>query len=204
MGNRLRYDFSFGRSEKTIGVFEALSQTPGWCKVSGGELEHPVLVRFAVSREGVLTVSGLVAGGFDQEPVTARSLRRIRVGEILGELPDTAWKKARNADPDVTIESFVELAGLLVRVHAAPAGRPRAKPGPKGWPKEHSKLIADEYRDALRKHPRNPIATLAKKWNVSPGTMRRWVRRARDRGYLGDAVPGKAGEIGSTRRIRGT
>lgn len=52
--------------------------------------------------------------------------------------------------------------------------------------------VASEYRQAL-KGGRNPTAEVARIHHVSRSTASRWVRKARNAGYLGEAHAGRAG-----------
>jgi hypothetical protein len=189
------FDLTYGRrGTEQNRIFAELGDLPGWCKVSGGTLDHPVLVRFALSPEGALMITGVVLGAFGEEAIGSRSLRRVRFGEILADLP--AWKRGS------TVHQFGQLAGLIMRTHAAPVERPRVKPGPKGWPDEHFRDVAERYRRALVEQPHKPMDALAHELKTTPATARRWVRRARDKEFLGEPVPGKAGEARSKTRRR--
>jgi lipocalin len=54
--------------------------------------------------------------------------------------------------------------------------------------------LSNKYRAALEAEPRAPTKWLAERMYVSLPTARRWIQRARDLGYLGASIPGKAGE----------
>lgn len=63
---------------------------------------------------------------------------------------------------------------------------------------EHLKMVRDEYRLIVKKASTYaPTEALALKLNVSRSTAARWVSQARERGLLGRATPGKAGEAES-------
>jgi hypothetical protein len=59
---------------------------------------------------------------------------------------------------------------------------------------EHLKKVADEYRSALD-DGFSPTETVAYKMNAARSTAARWVMRARKRGFLGPAIPGRPGEL---------
>jgi hypothetical protein len=87
----------------------------------------------------------------------------------------------------------------LIPVSGAPGTKreplKRVRPGPKGHTREHFGAVAAAYREVLKTSPRAPIKTLAANLNYSEATIRRHLQRARDMGLLGEARPGKAGEI---------
>ena len=70
-----------------------------------------------------------------------------------------------------------------------------------GLPAAHFERIADLYRIALKRQPRAPLKAmrelLAKDkggYVPSDSTIHGWIRQARQRGLLGQAIAGKAGE----------
>jgi hypothetical protein len=78
------------------------------------------------------------------------------------------------------------------------------RPGPKGHDDEYFKRVAEDYRRALIARPRAPVQMLLELYEdrFSEATIRRWLQRARDKGYLGAAPPGKAGERVTTKQTR--
>lgn len=58
---------------------------------------------------------------------------------------------------------------------------------------EHLDEVAKVYRDALGAGARPTKAVMAA-FHAKRPTASKWVRAARDRGFLGPAIPGKAGE----------
>lgn len=77
--------------------------------------------------------------------------------------------------------------------------RPNAdgeKPRKRGRPltDEHLQEVAAEYRRVIASDERAPMLYLADIYGVSRSTVDYWVRKARERGYLGPSPgPGKAG-----------
>ncbi len=69
---------------------------------------------------------------------------------------------------------------------------PRPEPG-KRLRDEHFKQVADVYRYAIRLG-RPATAAIGEAFDVSRSTAGRWVVETRRRGFLGPAVPGRAGE----------
>jgi hypothetical protein len=162
-----------------------------WVEVTGLEalgVPYPVRIRVDKADDGRLICIGLrVAAGVeadetapDQE-VTARSLRAIPLSRVLVELA-AKW------------DSVPGLRALLADWGTfRPYQRPPVRPGPKGYPEEHYRRIAEQYRRALLEHPRGTFLALAAELHASEATVRRWVQRAQDKGYLGESTPGKAG-----------
>jgi hypothetical protein len=95
--------------------------------------------------------------------------------------------QARRFDAQLTVESLgLELGTGPVRM---------ARPGPAGHSRAHFEQVAAEYRAALKRRPRAPIAALRDQYpGVSESTLRRWTQRARDMGLLGPSRSGRAGE----------
>lgn len=147
-----------------------------------------------LGRDGVsgrLVCTGLLIGDLNPfhwphheqlREVNAAVLRAIRIPELLAAA-------IRVADvPDefgAMVRSLNERAPLAGRV---------ARPGAAGYSDEHFAEVAKAYRAALIEAPHAPTKLLAQRLHVSLPTARRWIQRARDRGYLGPATPGRAGE----------
>ena len=74
-----------------------------------------------------------------------------------------------------------------------------ACPVRKGSPvtEEHLRQVADAYRAAIE-DGKPPTQTIADTMHASRPTAARWVQKARERGLLGAALPGRAGEVPST------
>lgn len=125
-----------------------------------------------VNDSGRPTVSRLFVGALGPTTITARTLRDIRIGEII----DQAVRAGAVSIPTAEVTDYT-----------APKGRP-----PREYPDEHYRWIAAQYRRALVMSPRSPTKRLREMIpDRSDATIRRWVQRARDKGYLGQAVPGK-------------
>lgn len=183
-----------------------------WQGFEGGGLPHPVLLRLEKSPEGRLICTGVIIGAGKprrgSREVTARELRRIPLGEIVsicGEYVRATPKPTRLSTGAWMFEGtfMEELAGIFLTGDLKAYTGPVARPGPKGYPREHFEGVASAYRDALLTAPSRPIAALQGQMSASEATIRRWVQRARDMGLLGDSIPGKAGERTRGRRGRG-
>jgi hypothetical protein len=181
-------------------VFEGLGRN-WWVEVFGAGDKVPIQVRLATSPEGSLVCTGLIIGGFQNEAISARDLRGIRLGEILADLA-TALGEHRKQKALRNVEELRRVTiGDLLESSAAWVVKPtKLRPGPHGHPREHFEGVAMAYRAALVSAPRRPIKTLAEQYHASEATVRRWVQRARDMGLLGESVPGKAGERSKGKR----
>jgi hypothetical protein len=171
-------------------AFDELEGSDTWLKLEGGDLSYPILVRLGVVSDGSLAVTALIAGAFGEPgPITFRSLRDIRIGDILDTVP-----KPKNPN-NMTV---AELAGALVRKTSPRVRGSKKKPGP-ALSDDHFREVAERYRVALVTDPRAPVVAVAAQYPHTPvETVRRWVRVARQRGFLGQAQSGKAGELPST------
>ncbi len=148
----------------------------------------PVFLRITRSEAGKLICTALLIGDdgrspFPARPITAAILRTIPLPELLAAALDSA--------------DFPDSYGASIRAYLA--GLPTiaaSHPGPRGHSDNHFRDVATAYRAALVSAPRAPTKWLAQQMHVSLPTARRWVQRARDRGFLGASEPGKAGEFG--------
>ena len=155
----------------------------------GGRRIVPYEVRIRITRtpERRLVCTGLrlgvgVGGQSDEIEVTTRSLREIRLDEILTQL-------ALELDQP---EGFLRALGIDRAVGTTPASAPaHRRPGRRGHPLEHYEAVARTYREA---QGRKPVKLIMERYHIAEPTARRWVRQARDRALLGPAIPGKAGE----------
>lgn len=202
-------DYGFGFTARLPGetgrdrTFERLGEGT-WAEVTGGDLPQPILVRFGRSERGTLVVTGLIIGAAEAVEITSRDVRTIKLAEILAALSDPkvpgVQKLGLRLSPDTSLTFFTAPRGYLTDALMELAGgaskgiAPRPRPGRKGYPPEHFQEVADAYREACMTHPRSPFLALTRHLHVSEATARRWVGVARSRGFLGPAIPGKAGE----------
>jgi hypothetical protein len=137
---------------------------------------YRVFVQVARGDDGQLICTGLLFGGDNKNEVTARALRAIPMSTLLRSLSrdDRLIGKGSTTWP------------------AWPLNRTRA--GSKGLPLRHFEEVAKGYREALQEAPRAPVKYLAERWHHPEATIRTWLKQARDRGLLGAATHGKAGE----------
>jgi hypothetical protein len=192
--------------------FEPLTGTPWrvqtrqlgnqvWHRVHADKLALDVVVRLGVGEEGRLGCTGVMLGITDDREVTARALRTVPLGEIMTAV--AAFVSGVGAGDDPLSRAVMKHYGQ--ELLAGTAGgletqrRPQ-RPGPSGWTDEHYAHVAKTYREALRSAPRGPVKSSARTLNASESTVRRWIKTARDRGLLGESVPGKAGETATSKR----
>ena len=166
----------------------------------------PVALKLSNSADGRKICTGMIVGlneaypivtngrgSYDAPPVevTSRALRRIPVAELIG--------RAVHAEgaPD---QSRV---GARVRPGKSPAKTPgvRRSPGPKGHPGTTFPDGGRPVPACAQREPASPDGLAQKEQlHADRTTVARWVKRARDMGFLGDSQPGRAGEIGDQDR----
>ena len=67
------------------------------------------------------------------------------------------------------------------------------RPGRRGHSDDHYVAVAERYRQLRALGSASPTATIARERKVSRHTVAGWVSKARDRGHLPPARPGRAG-----------
>jgi len=146
--------------------------------------EWAVVLWFHLDIEHTDDKSPYVCTGFELVPVD-RSGREIT--------PDVLRHVEGNWDRYLTIahqvldwdpDKFKQRVGELQRLR---------RRGRRGMDKDFYRGIAEEYRGLLERGER-PTTGIARAHGVGRSTASRWVRDARDRGLLGEALPRRAGE----------
>jgi len=137
---------------------------------------YRVFVQVARGDHGQLICTGLLFGGDNRIEVTARALRGIPMSALL-----------RNLSRDDRL-----IGKGSMTWPAWPLNRTRA--GSRGLQLRHFEEVAKGYREALQEAPRAPVKYLAERWHTPEPTIRTWLRQAREKGLLGPAMQGKAGE----------
>lgn len=165
-----------------------------WVSMEGGQADPdaplPVMLNLAKGADGRIVCRALVVGAISPysggpREVTSRSLRQIPVAELIegaiasGQMPGGYGQVVRD---------LLDKADTLTV--------PKRRPGPNGISDEYLRMVAEMYRTAVEVKPTAPIQWMTVQLDRSEATVRRHVQRARDKGFLGGAIPGKAGEQG--------
>jgi hypothetical protein len=151
-----------------VGVYDQAT----WQDEGTEEPLYRLRVQLARRDDGQLICTGLLFGGDNEHEVTARALRATPMSALLRSLSREEQLHKRN-------EQW-------------PLNPTRA--GSKGLPLNHFEEVAKGYREALQEAPKAPVKYLAERWFHPEATIRTWLKQARDRGLLGAATHGKAGE----------
>lgn len=155
--------------------------------LTGGMYDGEMLVRLAKSPDGRLVCTGMVLGGplGSEAEITARSLRNLPLAPLLAGLGQ--WREARDQ---------TGIFGAGFKRYA-----PKLRRGPQGLDIDHFQKIADYYRIAINRQPRAPLKAMRELlaedkggYVPSDSTIHGWIRQCRQRGLLGQAIAGKAGE----------
>jgi hypothetical protein len=120
------------------------------------------------------------------EPTSAL-LRDVPLARI-----QSAIESAIKSDPEMRewIASGVSTE-TIERASRAAAKRPRLKrPARRRLDDGFYKLVADAYRGAVA-HGLPPVRTLAQESDTPPGTVNRWIARARELRYLPEGESGR-------------
>lgn len=151
-----------------------------------GELADGWRVRARVSSAGgqllirELVVDSLAANApVPAGGVTARLLRRVKVGELL----DEARSCLRESMPQ-----GVRVSGALRGLRHAADGV-----GDRGHGDRFYAERAASYVQVVADGSRSPVADLAARWHCSVATARDHIYKARERGLLTAPPPGRAG-----------
>lgn len=129
---------------------------------------------------GQLAITDMQITAAPQGAISAKVLRSIPLGDIL------ATVLASTSDLGVTPKSPV-------------APKPAAgRPGRAPLSDEFLRRVAEGYlAESTPGKPKGAVKRLAEQMNEPPGTVSRWVWRARKEGWLGPAAPGREGaEVG--------
>jgi hypothetical protein len=139
---------------------------------------------FPLDQERVLEVTGVVLRGLPLGAIREHALAGLEGTRLAREaMAETGWTIAPAA---------VERA----REAAEEARRPR--PGRPSLPDEHYARIAGRYLELIDAGVRHVLVALAAEESIRAGrtipreTIRDWVRKATERGYLAPGKPGRA------------
>jgi hypothetical protein len=140
-------------------------------KTAVGDLD--VIVQTGRAADGRLIATAVAIGWGPRKQITARTLRDVRLGQILASVSTQQYESATN-------EGRTAATAL---VENSPTARVQ-RPGPGGHPAEHYEDVAVRYRQAVQLAPHRPVAHLATELHASPATVYRWLAIARERGLL--------------------
>jgi Transposase C of IS166 homeodomain len=169
-----------------------------WIQAEGNGLPHRVFVRLETTEDQRLVASGLLIEVEPGNELTTRDTR-VPLARIVAEFNAAAsrpatYKRLRRQLFGIKTESEAEdawqpeaggwLAADFVAVSARKRPVRRQSPGRRGLPEDHYKTVADAYKRAKRQHPRSPIKAVMSELHAAEPTVHRWLRTARERGYL--------------------
>lgn len=154
---------------------------------AGPDYPFELEVRIGMLPDGRFACTGLrINNGDHESEITTRTLYAIKLPDIVREAV-----RASHAEYSRFMLGY-EIPEVAKR------NLPRLRPGPPGYDDTFFREIADLYKESMREDPANPYRHFRAQWRGKPpslSTARRWVQRARDKGFLGAAIPGKPGEI---------
>ncbi len=148
-----------------------------------------------VGNDGVPRCRRLELVASPGEAITSESLRRVPVARLLRQATAGAARQFEPLEPGgepvfQLVPSAPREVADFYRRYVTDTRRPR-----RGVPvsDDHLKQVAELYRAALdRGDP--PTQTVADAMHAARSTAARWIAKARERGFLGAALPSQAGE----------
>jgi hypothetical protein len=131
--------------------------------------------------EGEADVTGKVVRGMRLGEIRERAVRRLQARGIAFEAMErSGWK--------LSPEEFEQARKLTQAARQLPLKR-----GRKGYPADHYRRIALAYIDDIRAHgSRGVLARLASEEKVERSTIRDWIKRGRELGFLAPTKQGRA------------
>lgn len=162
----------FSRGEKSEGV---------WVRVEGGDLPLPIEIRVHRGTDGRTVVTGLLVGDQDAPAeITAATLRRIRLGEIITALFDANTPAGDLADLVRYIRPAVVRGVIQAHLDAAPTIDTHSR-----RPQDTEyRRFATTYLSELARNPSHAMTNTARALGLSRATANRWADTCRRRGYL--------------------
>lgn len=132
-----------------------------WNEIELDGLPYPIYVKLGQADNGEIVCTGLHIEIKDQE-ICASHFRLIPLRQLVA-----------------TIAAHASRMGI----EPAQGGKSvRAKPGPKGNPREFYLNVARMHRKAVASGERYPLQSIAKEMYVSVSTARRWIEGCRRMG----------------------
>lgn len=127
-------------------------------------------------------------------PSDVQRLPWVNLMAVADALNRAGPTEAQTRDLSDAERHLIVTVGAVRRRRRPPKSPKVAKrPGRAGHPDQHYKDIAERYSQLRRVGVTNPTRTIADEWPASRSTVAGWIRGARDRGYLPEARPGRAG-----------
>jgi hypothetical protein len=127
-------------------------------------------------------------------PVSGAALREIPVDRILTDaMEEAAFEAVVGEDGAPKVVRVKDRPGAgagLFSAYREATGKPRKQRVTTSRLRE----VAEVYRVASTTKRGRPKQAVAEAFHVSSSTASRWIRTARERGLLGEAIPGRAGE----------
>jgi hypothetical protein len=192
-GDRIGYNPGVRFSAPRNGNPE-IQDDASWIIVEDEKLPHPVQVRIGVSEDGRLVATGLLIQVEAEGELTTRAAR-IPLAEIVtayaAVTTETSKRLAleRLGRPEFAKDKRWQnhlLEGPEDSVSVAARTQPvrRVRPGPHGYSDDYYRDVAKRYAQAKREHPQAPIQALMKEFPASEPTVHRWLRTAREKGFI--------------------
>lgn len=198
-GTRLQSPSDTGYAFAAQGKAEELGEIPlpsPWIRVTGARVPQDVEIVVGWTNHELSLLAIRVDGRGTQppEPITARALRELRIGEMMLALSD----RLSNTDPsvaDLEIGSFSDFepaledwrvqGGNLESALAANTHVPleRAKQG-RPPSTEQLRAFVGVYASQLRGGRRNAMTKTARDLHMARSTGYRWLEHAREAGLL--------------------
>jgi hypothetical protein len=156
-------------------------ESPSWTDEPAWRIDFEV-------RDGHPRCRRVVVEAGDRGPeVRSVHLRTLLIEDLLEGAATNVARQTVVDEHGVTTwvrTGFRDWRDVVKDVRGARRGRPRMTD-------EALSVVADVYRANVNDKPTKAVA---EQFNVADRTARLYVKRARDAGFLGSAVPGKGGE----------
>ena len=162
-----------------------LRVVPRRIEATGGCADLGVSMTVETDKQGASHVTRLELGQLDGgPPVTSAGLRALPIARLVREALDA-----------VAMDEASLPGGIVRREPPARPVEPGARTPRRGAlvTDEHLRDVAARYRAAIQRGEA-PTKAVADELYASRPTAARWIARARERGFLGASLPGRAGE----------
>lgn len=154
-----------------------------WVEVRGGELEAPILMRFGKTADGRFVLNGLILGAdFPRPEITANTLRRIPIAEIVRQL----WDNFTMESPP-PYDDFEESVtwGLMQSFALRQDWLPdRSRATNRAPADAELERFAEIYLEERARNHRRAMTSTAERLHISRATANRRAAVCRERGLL--------------------